>query len=113
MDLSQTPTIDVFTKVDKVAEPGILERATRLYPDACLVSSSTGAGIPALVDRVVRSGTVEESLVLAVEDGAGMARLRRETEVLETVYHGTQVEVRYRVARHWAERVRRVAGEGG
>lgn len=113
LDLSQTPTIDVFTKVDKVAEPGILARATRLYPDACLVSSFTGAGIPALVDRVVRSGTVEESLVLAVEDGAALARLRRETEILETVYHGTQVEVRYRVARHWAERVRRVAGEGG
>jgi len=113
LDLSQTPTIDVFTKVDKVAQPGILERAARLYPDACLVSSFTGAGISALVDRVVRSGTVEESLVLAVEDGAGMARLRRETEVLETVYHGTRVEVRYRVARHWAERVRRLAGEAG
>lgn len=113
LDLSQTPTIDVFTKVDKVAQPGILERAARLYPDACLVSSLTGAGISALVERVVRSGTVEESLVLDVEDGAALAQLRRETEILETVYRGTQVEVRYRVARQWAGWVRRVAGEAG
>ena len=61
----------------------------------------------------MRSGTVEESLVLAVEDGAALARLRREAEILKTVYCGTQVEVRYRVARPWAEWVRRVAVEGG
>lgn len=111
LDLAQTPTIDVFTKVDKVAQPGILERVTRMYPDACLVSSLTGAGIAALVERVVRRGTVEESLVLAAEDGATLARLRRETEILETVYDGARVKVRYRVARQWAEQVRRGAEE--
>jgi len=112
LDLSQTPTIDVFTKVDKVAQPGVLERVTRLYPDSCLVSSLTGSGIAALVDRIVCSGTIEESLVLAAGDGAALARLRRETEILETVYDGAQVKVRYRVARQWAEQVRRAAGEG-
>ena len=59
------------------------------------------------------SGPVAECLVLGAEDGATLARLRRETEVLETIYEGTQVEVRYRVARQWAEQVRRAAEEEG
>jgi GTP-binding protein HflX len=112
LDLAEAPSMDVFTKIDRVSEPGSLERLRRLYPQAALVSSVTGEGLNELAERIVRTGTVEESVLLSAGDGGALARLRREVDIVDTVYHGNQVEVRYRVARQWAERARRaVVGE--
>jgi GTP-binding protein HflX len=112
LDLAATPTIDVFTKIDRVREPGVLERLARLYPHSCLVSSVTDQGLDELAERIVNAGTVEERLVLAAQDMDAMSRLRREAEIVETIYRGDEVEVRYRVARQWRERVRRVTAGG-
>jgi GTP-binding protein HflX len=112
LDLAATPTIDVFTKIDRVQEAGVLERLARLYPRACLVSSVTGRGLDELGERIVNAGTVEERLILAAQDVDAMLRLRQEAEIVETIYQGDQVEIRYRVARQRRDRVRRVAAGG-
>ncbi len=115
LGLSDAPLVEVFTKVDLVQEPGILDRALGLYPEACFVSSKTGAGIVTLEARIRKElsrGFVEERLVLPLASAAALARLRRDVEILETNYHDSSVEVRYRVAPEWAAQVRRAALEG-
>ena len=116
LDLSETPLVEVFTKVDLVEEPGILDRAARLHPEACFVSAKTGAGVDDLTERIGKEltrGFVEECLVLPLADTLALVRLRREVEILGTKYHDATVEVRYRVAPECATRIRREALEGG
>jgi GTP-binding protein HflX len=116
LELSKTPMLEVFTKVDRVQEPGVLARAARLYPEARSVSAVREVGLAALAARIQRAaleGTVEERISLPAGDAAAMARLRREVDILETVYRGSRVEVRYRVEPDRAARARRRAlGEG-
>jgi GTP-binding protein HflX len=117
LELQETPMIEVFTKVDRVEEPGVVERAGRLHPEASKVSAVRDVGLEELTGRIRRKaleGTVEERLSLPAGDGAALVRLRREAEVLETTYRGSSVEVRYRVEPQRAARARRAAlrGEG-
>ncbi|HET9481887.1 MAG TPA: GTPase HflX, partial [Candidatus Polarisedimenticolia bacterium] len=42
LDLAHKPALMVFNKIDRVAEPGVLDRASRLDPQALFVSAAAG-----------------------------------------------------------------------
>nr|WP_246683971.1 GTPase HflX [Labrys sp. KNU-23] len=110
--------IEVWNKVDLIEEPAreALLTASRRDGDKrpIVVSAMTGEGLPALLDRVeavVAAGRLTLAIDIPPADGAGLAWLHANTDVLarETDEDGiTHVSVR--VAPERAEQVRRRFG---
>ena len=92
----EKPAIVVFNKIDKVADPAVLANLSRHFPDAHFISTLTGEGIPALIDRLgewVANGGSTRELLIPAGAGALLARLHREARVHEIEYVGSEVRV--------------------
>lgn len=86
----------VFNKVDKVEDPVALTVLRTHFPDAVFVSAQTGAGIPALIDRIsdfVSKGMVTVSLDLPAARSDLLARLHREGTLGAIDYEGERIRV--------------------
>ena len=109
------PVILVFNKLDR-AEPGAVERARRLHPDAVFISASRGLHLDAVVARL--SGLVEDELVersirLYSRDAAAIARVYDQAAVLDAAYHDGYVDLTFRASRARAAALARLeAGSG-
>ncbi len=89
---SERPTILVFNKTDKVAEPAVLNRLRANFPDALFISVHTGDGIPALLEKMTElaaPGTVTRRLRIPAGESGLLARLHREGQVHEVAYEGS------------------------
>jgi GTP-binding protein HflX len=85
------PTIVVFNKVDKVADPASLHRLRVHFPDALFISVHTGEGIPALLEKMTElaaPGTVTRELRIPASESGLLARLHREAQVHGIAYDG-------------------------
>ena len=85
------PSIVVFNKIDKVADPAVLHRLRGQFPDAFFISVHTGEGIPALLDRMselASPGMVTRELRLPPAESGLLARLHRVAKVHEVNYDG-------------------------
>ena len=86
------PTIIVFNKVDKVADPASLHRLRAHFPDAIFISVHSGEGIPALLEKMTElasPGNVTRELRIPASDSALLARLHREAQVHGITYDGS------------------------
>jgi GTP-binding protein HflX len=85
----------VFNKVDRIADRSVLEPLRHRFPDAHFVSVHTGEGISGLLEHMaemVAGGARVCRVRLPAGLGERIARLHRSAQVLETQYHGEQVE---------------------
>ena len=99
IDAGELPEQLVFTKADAV-EVQVLEDLRREYPDALVVSARTGAGVPALLDRLgdrLRALTRIVELHIPYERGDVLPALHRDGDVLVTVHDDTGTRVRARL----------------
>jgi len=90
------PTLVVFNKIDKVADPAVLAHLRRHFPDALFVSVHTGEGIDALINQVgewVADAAATREIRLPLGAGAELARLHREAQVHEIEYVDGEVRV--------------------
>jgi len=90
----------VVNKID-VADELALARLGNLLPDAVFVSARTGAGVDALVERIAEllpRPEVEVEAMLPWTEGALVARVHSEGEVLDTEHteNGTRMRARVR-----------------
>ncbi|MEO6057648.1 MAG: GTPase HflX [Gemmatimonadales bacterium] len=113
LDLADRPILVVFNKMDAIADPlSFSGRVRELFPDA--ITSSTMrtdgiAGLKARLRQLEREGRPTVRVRLPVADGARVAALYREGEVLGREDGADQVELTVRLDRWQVDRLR---GEG-
>jgi GTP-binding protein HflX len=110
LDLADRPILVVFNKMDAVVDPlAFTARVRELYPDAITTSTMRTDGTVALKARLrelERKGRPTVRVRLPVTDGARMAALYREGEVLGRADRADEVELTVRLDRWQVERLR-------
>ena len=100
------PAIIVFNKVDKVADPAVLQRLRSHFPDALFISAHTGEGIPALLEKMTElasPGNVTRELRIPAAESGVLARLHREAQVLRVAYDGSDAVATVTLSQRLAE----------
>jgi GTPase len=113
LELTDRPLIPVFNKMDLVADPvGFAKRVRELHPGAVTVSTMRTSGLAPLkgvLREKERAGRQTVRVRLPVSDGARLAALYRDGEVLSRQENGAALDVTVRLDRWQVERLR---GEG-
>ena len=105
------PTRIVFNKTDRVTDAGTIEQLRRHHPGALFTSATEDEGIDELRDAICAFvGSYEEIVDVAVphDDGKLLAHLYEHGEVLSRDVGEESMEVRVRVAKPEAERLRKL-----
>ncbi len=88
--------IVVFNKVDRVANPALVEHALHKHPGSVAISAATGEGMPELfaeIEHRVKAWRLRVKLVLPNHETALVAELHRVGRVLDISYHGDTVSL--------------------
>jgi len=113
LDLADRPILVVFNKMDALPDPlAFAARVRELYPDAVTTSTMRTDGIVGLKARLrelERTGRPMVRVRLPVSDGARVAALYRDGEVLAREDGADEVELTVRLDRWQVERLK---GEG-
>jgi GTP-binding protein HflX len=110
LGLNDRPTIPVFNKIDLLPDPAAFtERVRALYPGAVMVTTMRTDGLNPLKARLRELGRANQMTVVVrvpLVDGAGLAALYREGEVLGVSQEGDAHEVTVRLDAWRVERLR-------
>ncbi len=109
--IKEKPTRIVFNKTDRVTEEGALERLSRNYPGALFTSATRGTGVSELRDAICAFVAGREEVLDVVvphDDGKLLARLHERGEVLSREVNEDCIEVRVRVEKPEADRLRKL-----
>jgi GTPase len=110
LGLADRPIILVFNKIDLVSDAlGFTKRVRELYPSAIISSTMRTDGLASLKARLReldRAGRVTVRVRLGVGEGARLAELYREGEVLSREQEGDQYQLVVRLEPSQAARLR-------
>ncbi len=113
LELADRPLIPVFNKMDLVTDPaGFVARVGELYPGALTVSTMRTSGLSPLkatLREMERAGRSTVRVRLPISDGARLAALYRDGEVLSRHDDDGALDVVVRLDRWQVDRLR---GEG-
>jgi GTP-binding protein HflX len=113
LELADRPLIPVFNKMDLVLDAaGFAARVRELYPGALTVSTMRTSGLAplkAVLREMERAGRPTVRVRLPISDGARLAALYRDGEVLSRQEDGAALDVMVRLVRWQVDRLR---GEG-
>ncbi len=110
VEMDSKPAVLVFNKLDAVAEPGIIERARRIHPEALFISAARGTGLEEARSTLAALGAgeqVERRIRLSTKDSEAIARIYSNAEVLDARYHDGYVDLVFRTSRVWARALSR------
>jgi GTP-binding protein HflX len=110
LELADRPLIPVFNKMDLVTDPvGFAARVRELYPGALTVSTMRTSGLAplkAVLREMERAGRPTVRVRLPISDGARLAALYRDGEVLSRREDGAALDVVVRLDRWQVDRLR-------
>jgi GTP-binding protein HflX len=109
---AERPTIVVFNKLDKVADPAVLHRLRSHFSGALFISVHSGEGIPALLEKMTdlaAPGNVTRELRIPAGESGLLARLHREAQVHGITYDGSDSIVTVTLSQRLAEECVRFA----
>ncbi len=106
LQVERTPQLFVFNKLDVLEDPARLRQLERTFGAGVAVSATTGQGVPALLEQLVRllgERSIVGTLVIPANRYALIERLYQEGEVLTLTYEqeGYVVEGRIPVSIKW------------
>jgi GTPase len=111
LGLADRPVLLVFNKIDAVTDaPGFTRRVRELHPTAVITSTMRTDGLASLKERLReldRAGRVAVKVRVPLAEGARLAELYREGEVLSRDEVGESYEVMVRLEPSKLERLRR------
>jgi GTP-binding protein HflX len=111
LDLADRPLIPVFNKIDAVPDPvGFAERVKELHPDALVVTTVRTNGLAPLkatLRDLARSGRPMVRVRLPLADGARLAALYRDGEVVSREERSGEYDILVRLHRWQVERLQR------
>jgi len=105
------PVRIVFNKIDRAGGPEELARFARVYPGAIFTCATSGEGLDELTRAIcafVESGEEVLDLAIPVSDGKTIATIHEQAEVLATNENGDHLEMRIRVPKPYAARLRKL-----
>jgi GTPase len=115
LGLADRPVLPVFNKIDAVLDAqGFTRRVRELYPAAVITSTMRTDGLASLKARLrelERAGRVAVKVRLPLAEGARLAELYREGEVLSRDQVGESYEIMVRLEPSKLERLRRAGME--
>ena len=115
LGLADRPVLPVFNKIDAVLDAqGFTRRVRELYPTAVITSTMRTNGLAPLKARLrelERAGRVAVKVRLPLAEGARLAELYREGEVLSRDQVGESYEIMVRLEPSKLERLRRAGME--
>ncbi len=115
LGLADRPVLPVFNKIDAVLDAqGFTRRVRELYPTAVITSTMRTDGLALLKARLrelERAGRVAVKVRLPLAEGARLAELYREGEVLSRDQVGESYEIMVRLEPSKLERLRRAGIE--
>ena len=103
----ERPMIVAFNKVDAIQDRAALAGLRQHFPDAHFISVHSGEGLPELIEHMgefVSGNPQEYDLRFPHAEAEALARLHRETRVLETSHHDEGTRVRVMLPEKLAER---------
>ena len=110
LDLADRPLVPVFNKIDAVPDPqGFAARVTELFPGALVVTTVRTNGLAPLkaaLRELDRAGRPLVRVTLPVTDGARLAALYREGEVVAREEGDSAVDLMVRLDRWQVDRLR-------
>jgi GTP-binding protein HflX len=110
LGLADRPQVPVFNKIDRLADPtSFAARVRQLYPDALLATTMRTdglSGVKARLRELYRAGRVTVVVRVPVANGALLAALYREGEVLNVAPDGEVQEVTVRLEPWRAEQLK-------
>ncbi|HET7600644.1 MAG TPA: GTPase HflX [Gemmatimonadales bacterium] len=110
LGLADRPVIPVFNKMDRLADPAAFAaRVRELYPGAVMTTTLRTDGLATLKARLrerARAGQKTVTVRLPLTDGAALAELYREGEVLGVTRSDEACEVTVRLEAWKADRLR-------
>ncbi len=110
LELADRPLIPVFNKMDLVSDQeGFAARVSELYPGALTVSTMRTSGLTplkAVLREMDRAGRPMVRVRLPISDGARLAALYRDGEVLSRQEDGAALDVVVRLDRWQVDRLR-------
>jgi GTP-binding protein HflX len=113
LELADRPILPVFNKLDLVTDPvAFTARVRELYPGALTVSTMRTSGLAPLkakLREMERAGRPTVRVRLPVSDGARLAALYRDGEVVSRQEDGAALDILVRLDRWQVDRLR---GEG-
>jgi len=111
LELADRPVITVFNKMDLVADPAAFTaRVRELYPGALTVTTMRTNGLAPLKARLrelERAGRATVRVRLSMTDGARLAALYRDGEVLTREDHDGTLDLRVRLDPWQVEKLQR------
>jgi len=116
LDMAGKPSVLIFNKIDLVTQPGILERAARLHPDALQIAAAGGIGLDQVrsrLARLVNEDLVERQIRLQSQDSGAISRVYMQASVLDASYHDGYVDLTFRTSRAKALALSRLADTEG
>ena len=111
IEMDVKPTLLIFNKIDRVEQPGILERARRIHHGAVFTAAAKGLGLDALRARLLELAEgeeVERRIRLRSDDAEAISRVYTNSQVLDAQYHDGYVDLRFRASRPWANALGRM-----
>jgi GTP-binding protein HflX len=114
LGIEARPTILVFNKIDRVTEPGIVDRARRLHPEALFIAAASGLGLDSMrarLDRVVSEDVVERRIRLRATQAEAIAQVYDQSHIVDASYHDGYVDLTFRTSRARALAFSRLASD--
>ena len=108
LDASNTDSIMVFNKIDRLGDSALLDGMKNRYPDALFVSAHGGDGIDVLSKAIIKfsdKGKVKLTHTFAPKDGALLSEVYRYAVVHDTVADGSDIELTFTIAQAIADRL--------
>jgi GTP-binding protein HflX len=110
LGLADRPRVPVFNKIDRLSDPtSVAGRVRQVYPDALLATTMRTdglSGVKARLRELYRAGRVTVVVRVPVADGATLAALYRDGEVLSISPSGEFQEVTVRLEPWRAEKLK-------
>ena len=110
------PTLIVFNKVDKVADPRIIAQVKSEYQPCVVISAQRGIFLEDLkqeIFRFMQDEIVENEVVVPSSDGKLLAEIHREAFILQAKSENSMTRLRFRSTRQNAERILGLAHKHG
>jgi GTP-binding protein HflX len=111
LEISHKPTLYVFNKIDRLQNPGLVERLKNEFQPSVFVSAATGESLNELrieIDRVISTTVFERDLAVDIARPEIVSKIYDLAEVLGAEYGEDSVQIKLRTTHERSQKIDRL-----